>query len=111
MAAQLDAKDAKPPYAFKRVDAYDGGIGAFATRDLKRGEVILHEPPLRPRPTMATLEQRVAALDEKTRKRLFSLCDWRAKDKQPKTALGVFQANGYPRPTARTGRGRRLPQI
>ena len=33
MAAQLDAKDAKPPYAFKRVDAYDGGIGAFATRD------------------------------------------------------------------------------
>ena len=36
MAAQLDAKDAKPPYAFKRVDAYDGGIGAFATRDLKR---------------------------------------------------------------------------
>ena len=32
MAAQVDAKDAKPPYAFKRVDAYDGGIGAFATR-------------------------------------------------------------------------------
>ena len=30
MAAQLDAKDAKP-YAFKRVDAYEGGIGAFAT--------------------------------------------------------------------------------
>merc|ERR1719181_1292070 len=26
---------------------------------------------------MATLEQRVAALDEKTRKRLFSLCAWR----------------------------------
>ena len=75
MAAQLDAKDAKP-YAFKRVDAYDGGIGAFATRDLKRGEVILHEPPL-VTATMATLEQRVAALDEKTRKRLFSLCDRR----------------------------------
>ena len=52
--------------------------------------------------TMATLEQRVAALDEKTRKRLFSLCDWRAeRAKTPKTALGVFQANGYPCPTAR----------
>ena len=101
MAAQLDAKDAKPPYAFKRVDAYDGGIGAFATRDLKRGEVILHEAPL-VTATMATLEQRVAALDEKTRKRLFSLCDWRAeRAKQPKTSLGIFQANGYPCPTAR----------
>ena len=68
MAAQVDAKDAKPPYAFKRVDAYDGGIGAFATRDLKRGEVILHEAPLVVA-TMSTLETRVAALDEKTRKK------------------------------------------
>lgn len=105
MAAQVAAKKEKAapkpkaPYAFRRVDAYDGGVGAFAARDLKRGEVILHEAPLVVA-TMATLERRVAALDDKARKRLFSLCDWRAeRSKQPKTALGVFQANGYPCPT------------
>lgn len=104
MAAQVAAKKdkaapkPKAPYAFRRVDAYDGGVGTFAARDLKRGEVILHEAPLVVA-TMATLEKRVAALDDKARKRLFSLCDWRAeRSKQPKTALGVFQANGYPCP-------------
>ena len=78
---------------------YEGGIGAFATRDIDKGELLLREPPI-VTATLDTLEAAVAGLDEARRKKLFSLCDWRAeRDGTEKTALGVFQANGYPAPT------------
>ena len=102
MAAQLEAKSEKC-YRFQRVDAYDGGIGAFATRDIKQGELILREKPICTT-TLASLDRVEASLDATARKRLFSLCDWRATAAgAPKTALGVFQANGYPAPAAAGG--------
>ncbi|KAJ1462002.1 hypothetical protein M885DRAFT_506048 [Pelagophyceae sp. CCMP2097] len=83
-------------YTLKRVEAYDGGIGAFAARPIACGEVILREAPL-VRCTLETLDASMQALDEGARRRFFSLCDWRATaSAQPKTALGVFQSNGYP---------------
>lgn len=101
--AALEANAAVPEkkaYKFSRVTAYDGGIGAYATRPIKRGEVILREPPIL-RTTMEALERDAAGLDDTSRKRLFSLCDWRAeREKRAKTALGIFRANGYPAPRA-----------
>ena len=105
MASQVAAAAPPKAYKFARVTAYDGGIGAFATRDLKRGEVLLREAPI-VQTTMERLEADVAALDDRRRKQLFSLCDWRATAAgAPKTALGVFQANGYPAPFAGGGDG------
>ena len=85
MAAQLEAKSEKC-YRFQRVDAYDGGIGAFATRDIKQGELILREKPICTT-TLASLDRVEASLDATARKRLFSLCDWRA------TAAGRFKSS------------------
>ena len=85
-------------YKFQRVDAYDGGIGAFATRDIKKGELILREGPI-VTARLETLESVEGRLSDKQRKQLFSLCDWRASAAGTrKSALGIFQANGYPAP-------------
>ena len=95
------AAQAEQCYRFKRVEAYEGGIGAFATRFIAKGEVILREAPICTS-TLETLDRVEAALSESARKQLYSLCDWRATATgSAKTALGVFQANGYPAPSRR----------
>jgi len=87
------ANDEKKCFRFARVAAYDGGIGVFATRDIRLGEVVLQERPLILATTPETLDVAMANLGPKERKQFLSLTDWR---NSPKTALGIFQSNGYP---------------
>lgn len=77
---------------FARVQAHEAGIGGFAKRDIVRGEVVLREKPIVTVADASGLDAAIAALDDTARRKFFSLCDWRT----PKTALGIFQSNGYP---------------
>eukprot|EP00940_MAST-03C_sp_MAST-3C-sp2_P000449 g449.t1 len=84
------------PFVARRVEGYDGGIGVFATKKIKKGDLVLKERALLIT-TLDALDSDVARLSEIDRKRLFSLCD--AHKRTPtdkKTALGIFKTNGYP---------------
>ncbi|KAJ8607624.1 hypothetical protein CTAYLR_005775 [Chrysophaeum taylorii] len=75
-------------YRFKRVEAYDGGIGAFATRPIPRGELVLREEPIVTGRSVEEVEVAVGALGPTERKKFYSLLG--------KTALEIFETNGYP---------------
>lgn len=77
---------------FARVKTHEAGIGSFAKRDIVRGEVVLREKPIVTVADTAGVDAAIAALDDTARRKFMSLCDWRT----PKTALGIFQSNGYP---------------
>ena len=78
------------------------GVGAFATRALKRGECILAELPLLEwrleagQPvTKASLEARVSTLSPMATEHFFALCQ-NAEHGDVKTAYGIWLSNAFP---------------
>ena len=78
------------------------GVGAFATRALKRGECILAELPLLEwrleagQPvTKASLEARVSTLSPMAAEHFFALCQ-NAEHGDVKTAYGIWLSNAFP---------------
>ena len=78
------------------------GVGAFATRALKRGECILAELPLLEwrleagQPvTKASLEARVSTLSHMATEHFFALCQ-NAEHGDVKTAYGIWLSNAFP---------------
>ena len=104
------------------VEKYDGGIGCFATRDIRKGEVVLIERPVVVAKDVgggigrgaadaskagaeARLDAAVAALSEADRAKVFALTDVHSSGgggggggggSSEATALGIFRTNAYP---------------
>lgn len=86
------------------VTKYDGGLGAFANRDIKKGELILSDDALviitekegaSPDEIEKAANEAVAAETEQHRAAIFELSDIHAVDGN-KTLSGILRTNVYP---------------
>lgn len=79
-------------------DVSNKGLGAFANRDIARGEIILSERPLVIWPVKLTAEQAnasLASLTPSARKLYFSLADASDSSSEMDKALAIRATNGF----------------